>query len=240
MHRNNQREHWVLPVIALLPLFLISLVLIGVGLHYRSITSIPPHLPQAQPVAPDQVEPQSEPLVQELDLIGDSPDADSLATAEEALSKGFKVFTEIASSHPERLMRHLLSFRQGLIVVEDASGLFFLQQGLARKKIVVDGALASEVDIRALANYSMESPREIPDWLKPYLGVPLAKGDTVFLVMPRTFESAALAGILKHLPADSSSASVTLSISPNGLLQVSLKAYETPTGVHELAETFTL
>ena len=102
------------------------------------------------------------------------------------------------------------------------------------------GALASEVDIRALANYSMESPREIPDWLKPYLGVPLAKGDTVFLVMPRTFESAALAGILKHLPADSSSASVTLSISPNGLLQVSLKAYETPTGVHELAETFTL
>ena len=132
----------------LLPLFLISLVLIGVGLHYRSITSIPPHLPQAQPVAPDQVEPQSEPLVQELDLIGDSPDADSLATAEEVLSKGFKVFTEIASSHPERLMRHLLSFRQGLIVVEDASGLFFLQQGLARKKIVVDGALASEVDIR--------------------------------------------------------------------------------------------
>ena len=164
------------------------------------------------------MKPQSEPLVQELDLIGDSPDADSLATAEEALSKGFKVFTEIASSHPERLMRHLLSC-EVLLFVEGASGLFFLQQGLARKKIVVDGALASEVDIRALANYSMESPREIPDWLKPYLSVPLAR-DTVFLVMPRTFESAALAGMLKHLPADSSSASVTLSISPNGLLQV--------------------
>jgi hypothetical protein len=170
--------------------------------------------------------PPPPPLVQEADIMTAPPDSAALVAAEEAWKNGFQVITTVGEGEPERLIQHLVTLREGVIVVQDQQGNFLLMDRAARRKIVLSEPSGSDVGLSELSDLSMENPREIPKALTPHFRVRFEDGDTVFMVMPKSFEMTALARILKHIPADCSAAHVDLSMTGNGTLRVRLKRYE--------------